>query len=457
MSLKVIELNDLALQAGDDGGVLATSPGFALLQGKEVILGAEAEQQHRLYPTSSHHRFWQELNMAPLQTRGRIRHHADLAYSQLLALAGEAGIDGEVILAVPGHFSREQLGLLLGITGQCPFQVTGMVDSALAAAVPAAERWQEREHSIVHAALHLHQVLLTLLRRRGGELIVDKIVPVPQLGRQQLLDALMRIANDAFIRQCRFNPQHEAASEQQLWSILADWLGHAAADQQEAQQNLLMELQAGATTYSAKLPHDQLLTALQKPYRSLLGSLAPLLESADTGILLDQRLANLPGAVATLGEAGPLRVARPEAVFETCLRFKDRITAGEHVGLIRALPFAESAAEDLSAASNAVSTPGPTHVLFRNRAFPVDDLPLLSSANGSAGPALALDIPGPATRLGRIALGQSGVSLDCGASGFQLNDAPVSGQRPLQLGDRIRVPRVADEILLIEVSDGRRS
>ena len=453
MSLKVIELNDLALQAGDDGGVLAASPGFALLQGKEVILGAEAEQQHRLYPTSSHHRFWQELNMAPLQTRGRIRHHADLAYSQLLALAGEAEIDGDVILAIPGHFSREQLGLLLGIAGQCPFQVTGMVDSALAAALPAAERWQETEHSIVHAALHLHQALLTRLRRRGGELIVDQIVPVPQLGRQQLLDALMRIANDAFIRQCRFNPQHEAASEQQLWSILADWLGHAA----QSQQNLLMELQAGATTYSAKLPHDQLLAALQKPYRTLLGSLAPLLASADTGILLDQRLANLPGAVATLGEAGPLRVARPEAIFETCLRFKGRITAGEHVGLIRALPFAESAAESLPVASNAVSTPGPTHVLFRNRAFPVDDLPLMSSANGSAGPALALDIPGPSIRLGRIVLGQSGVLLDCGASEFQLNDAPVSGQRPLQLGDRIRVPRVADEILLIEVSDGRRS
>ncbi len=448
----VIELNDLALRAGSDAGLLAASPGFALLQGKEVLLGAQAEARHRLYPTSSYDKFWHELNMEPLPVRSRIRHHADLAYSHLLAIAGEAEIDGEVIFAAPGHFSREQLGLLLGIAGQCPFQVAGMIDSALAAAGDA-----ETGDELVYIALHLHQILLTRLRRSGGELAVDKVVQAPQIGRQQLLDALLRIANDAFIRQCRFNPQHEAASEQQLYSLLADWLDSAGPEQERAREgareSLPMELDAGTMTHRAKLPQDQILSALGKLWRSLLASLAPLLESPATGILLDHRLAHLPGVRAALGEAGPLRITRPGTIIENCLRHGDQITAGEGVRRIRSLALNEA-----RETTGHEDTPAiPTHVLFRNRALPVDDLSLVSQANGSAGAALALDVPGPAATLGRIVLRQSRVLLDCGDNEFRINDAPVTGSQPLRLGDRVRFPQAADELLLIEVGDGRRT
>ena len=454
MSLTVIEINDAALQAADAGGILATSPGFALLQGKELRLGAEAEARHRLFPTNSHDKFWHELNLAPLPVRGRIRHHADLAYSHLLALANEAEIDGEVIFAIPGHFTQEQLGLLLGIAGQCPFQATGMIDSALAAAISAAPA-----ADVVHVSLHLHQVLLTRILIRDGEAIVDNVAQVPLAGRQQLLDALMRVANDAFIRQCRFNPQHEAVSEQQLYSLLADWADAGAA----GEGDLALELKAGGMTHTAKLPFDQLLAALRKPFRALLASLGPLLETPDTGILLDHRLAHWPGALAALSSltsldaAAPPRTARPEAVAEACLRHRERITAGEGVRRIRSLPLAESASAP--ARPQAETNSAPTHVLFRNRALPVDDLPLLNHAPSqpNGGAALALELPGPAATLGRIMLRQSQVLLDCGDSEIRLNDAPVSGRQPLKLGDRIGFPALADELLLIEVSDGQRA
>lgn len=457
MSLTVIEINDAALQAGNAGGILASSPGFALLQGKELRLGAEAEARHRLFPTSSHDKFWHELNLEPLPVRGRIRHHADLAYSHLLALANEAEIDGGVIFAIPGHFTQEQLGLLLGIAGQCPFQATGMIDSALAAAIGEAPAT-----GVVHVSLHLHQVLLTRILIRDGEAIVDNVAQVPLAGRQQLLEALMRAANDAFIRQCRFNPQHEAASEQQLYSLLADWAIGGADDQGD----LAMELKAGGMAHTAKLPFDQLLAALQKPFRALRASLGPLLDTPDTGILLDHRLARWPGALASLGslnDAGPARTARPEAVAQACFRHRQRITAGEGVRRIRSLPLAESAPAGprSEAKSGAKTAAAPTHVLFRNRALPVNDLPLVnntpSQPNGGDGAALALELPGPAATLGRIMLRQSQVLLDCGESEIRLNDAPVSGRQPLKLGDRIGFPALADELLLIEVSDGQRA
>lgn len=443
MSLKVIELNDVSLQIGDAAGVAAAGPGFALLEGREAILGAEAEERHRIHPTSSYDKFWHELDMEPLRIDGRIRHHADLAYSQLLELARKAQIDKEVLLAVPGHYSNRQLGLLLGIVGQCPFRVTGMVDSALAAAENASS-----EERIVYAGLHLHQVLLTRLIRKDGELAVDNVVPIPQLGRQQLLDVLMRIANDAFIRQCRFNPQHEAASEQELYSMLAAWIGEKG----DEQGNLEMELKAGTMTHTAKLPRDQLLAGLRKFYDKLLLSLRPLTEPPGAGILLDHRLALLPGAVAALGEAGPLRVARPEAVTEACLRHHELIAGGDGVHRIRALPDLDSPGE---VAGKRAGRNAPTHALFRNRAMPVADLTLVNNLNGSGDNALEFDLPGPSTTLGRILRKQSEVLLDCGEIEFRLNDAPVKGSHQLKLGDRIRFPEVSDELLMIEVSDGR--
>lgn len=442
MSLKVIELNDASLQVGDDGGIVAASPGFALLEGREVILGAAAEQRHRIDPTSSYDKFWHELNMEPLHVRSRIRHHADLAYSQLLELAREAAIEDEVLFAVPGHYNNQQLGLLLGLASQCPFRVGGMVDSALAAAADTSG-----EH-VVHVGLHLHQALLTRLIRKDGELAVDSVVPVPQLGRQQLLDVLMRIANDAFIRQCRFNPQHEAASEQELYSMLAAWVG----DSDSEQGNLEMELKAGAITHTAKLPRDQLLAELQKSYAKLLRSLRPLTELPGAGILLDHRLALLPGAVAALGEAGPLQVVRPEAVTEACLRHRESIAGGEGVHRIRALPDLDSPGADVR---HREDRNAPTHVLFRNRAMPVADLPLVNNLNGSGGNALEFNLPGPSTTLGRILRQRSEVMLDCGEIEFRLNDVPVKGRQPLKLGDRIRFPELADELLMIEVNDGR--
>lgn len=434
MSLKVVELNDVSLQVGDAGGILAASPGFALLEGKELTLGEAAEQQHRIYPTSSYDKFWHELNMEPLHIRSHIRHHADLAYSQLFELAKLAEIDGDAVLAAPGHYSSAQLGLLLGVAGQCPFRVAGVVDSALAAASGEIDA-----ECIVHVGLYLHQALLTRVLAKDGNFTVDTVVEVPQLGRQQLLDVLMDRANDAFIRQCRFNPQHEAGSEQDLYTALAQWTGGAS------QGHLEMELTAGAVTHAAKLARDDLLAGLKPSYEKLLRSLRPLLEAPGAIVLLDHRLAPLPGAVSALGEAGQLQVARPEAVIAACLRHQGQITSGDGVHRVRALTGADSVSSGPEQTPAAAGMP--THVLFRHRAMPITDL-----AEG-----LVLDIPGPGGRLGRIHRRRSEVMFDCGEIEFRLNDVPVKGLQALKLGDRIRFRENSEELLMIEVSDGRQA
>ncbi|MCY4263720.1 MAG: hypothetical protein OXE78_02555, partial [Gammaproteobacteria bacterium] len=67
MSLKVIELNDRAIGVGDDSGKRLLSPGFALVDAEQLMLGEQAEKQARLRPTDSFNKFWHELNLEQIK------------------------------------------------------------------------------------------------------------------------------------------------------------------------------------------------------------------------------------------------------------------------------------------------------------------------------------------------------------------------------------------------------
>ena len=216
MSLKVIELNDSAIRVGDAGGLLASSPGFALIGNKGLTLGDAAEKQAHLHPTQSVNKFWQQLSLEPLaHSMGEVRHFADLAYGHLLHLAELTPLESDVILAVPGNFTAHQLSIILGLTRQCPFNTVGVVDAALAAVIGKA-----REAVVIHADVQLHQVLLTRFVQQGDLLQRDSVIQIPGVGAQNFADQIMQLATNQFIQQCRFNPQHNAESEQLLYNEL---------------------------------------------------------------------------------------------------------------------------------------------------------------------------------------------------------------------------------------------
>ncbi|HAR91106.1 MAG TPA: hypothetical protein DCR45_09045, partial [Gammaproteobacteria bacterium] len=138
MSVKIIELNDRAVHVGDETGVILQSPGFALADGSSIVLGEAAERQARLQPTNSYNKFWHELSLDPISHGNNFRHFADIAYAHLMHLAEEAEIGGDVIFAVPGNFTRQQLAILLGLVNHTPFKAGGVVNSSVAAAALAA-------------------------------------------------------------------------------------------------------------------------------------------------------------------------------------------------------------------------------------------------------------------------------------------------------------------------------
>ena len=226
MSLGIIELNDSNIQLSQDDRQWS-SPGYALATADEVLIGEAARQQARLMPLSAFNQFWHRLSLeATSSANHRVRHHADLAYFQLSDLAQQAGECDEVVLAVPGNFSADQLSLLLGIARECPFNAVGLVDCAVAALAP--EVGQGR---YLHVDIQLHQVVISEVEV-DSEARLAKTEPVPEAGLETLYGHWARMISDQFIQQTRFDPLHTAEAEQQLYNHLSAWVAEAGEDQQ---------------------------------------------------------------------------------------------------------------------------------------------------------------------------------------------------------------------------------
>tara|TARA_B110000444_G_C18833821_1_gene594792 strand:+ start:933 stop:2222 length:1290 start_codon:yes stop_codon:yes gene_type:complete len=428
MSLKVIELNDNALRVGDESGILIESPGFALAVDKQLQLGEVAKQQARIQPSHSYNRYLHELSLDPISHAVGFRHAADIAYAHLLHLAEEAGVDEEVIFAVPGNFTRQQLAILLGLAKQSPFQVVGMVDSALAAVHAATHAGP-----LIYAEMQLHQVVLTKIAVAKNSLQRESVIQVPGVGSQNFMDLMMELATSLFIEQCRFNPQHEAESEQQLYNALPLWL----ENDDKSQNSLLLELKANTAVHTAKMPRESLINNLSRHYKSIAQQLAQLSIGGDSKLLLSPDLADLPGFRSFLGESIDLEVLPVDAISRAVILNRDSIASSdEHIQLTTSLPR-------MAASAKANSQPDPkavkpekelaTHVLVGSTAIP------LGTAN----------LP----ELGKIEKHEDGFYLDSGKQEFLLNQHKLVGKHALSLGDLIQSSEDGEVIRLIQVSN----
>jgi len=458
MSLKVIELNDSTIKVGDGNGLLLQSPGFALASGAGLVLGEAAEQQARLQPTNTYNKYWHELSMEPLSHGNGVRHFADLAYAHLLYLAEKANIDGDVVFAVPGNFTQQQLAILLGLAKECPFNPVGVVDSALAAAISVAN-----SHSVVYVDIQLHQVLVTKLTISGSVLNTESVIQVPGVGSQNFMGLLMQLTTDLFIQQCRFNPQHNADSEQLLYNALPHWLQR----DDENKNSLLMELKTNNAVHTAKMPRESLINNLTGYYEKINLQIDTLATEKATQLIVSNSLAALPGFISSLKRADNLHILNAKAVNSACLDYQQHIISDtDAIHLVNNFPLGKSNSVNtdielltaVSAEESVAQTPtesSPTHALYSNRAMAVEKLQIKNNVtiNGDGGNTLVLSLNALPEQLGQMERSGGVLYLDSGNQEFYLNKKKVSGRQKLALGDKVKFTEVSEDIQLIQVSD----
>jgi hypothetical protein len=452
VTVAAIEINDAALLGAVDGVLQPPSPGYALLSVEPPAVGEEALRRSRSEPLNVNNRFWDDLDERPMI--GRLaagRSHADLAYLHLAKVwSGMREGTSAVRCVVPPTFRAAQLALFLGIAREADMPVEGFLDTAVAAAAtwPGSGRF-------LHVDLHLHKAIITAVsvgegaRRERSEMVAGA-------GWIGFLESWLRMIAREFITETRFDPLHQADTEQQLFERLPNLLEHLGGT-----DFVDVEVSFGAEAHTLRLAREHFVHQADPLYSDLLMRVHRLRTAGhQTTIALSERAALLPGLVARLAEFNDCTIVRaaPGVSARAACAFGALWQGNEDsVQLLTAVPRIEPAAgfewTVLQEAQRSEEIAPPTHVLYRGQAIALGSDPLVIGL-APTGARRTLQVLGAAAGVSRIhcSLMRSahGVTvIDHSRYGTWLNDEAVVGRAPLRAGDRLRLGRPGVTLELI--------
>jgi hypothetical protein len=454
MSLLAISINDVELMSGNGRSFATHGPGIALLDPERLLLGEEARAQARLRPRRVADRYWAELSTRPLpHPTAYAATLADLAFAQLKQIWGQRA-DGtdEVLLVVPGTLPREALGLVLGMAEELAMPVQGLVDAAVAsttASAPGAD--------LFHLDFFQHEALLTRMEQ-GHDVGRGPQRQVPEAGVSRLRAAWVAAAAEAFVKQTRFDPLHDAASEQQLYDGLDQWLASLGEEPE-----VTMSVTLRGEEVSAALSREAVLREATPAWRAVLAALDELRgEGRPAALGVASRGGRLTGLLEALRAADRVSVEllAPDAPLRGVLDRAASIRSPDgDVRYVTRLPA-------LAVADVAVSLPqpdpvadehAPTHVLLDAYAYAVGDAGLIVGTRPPAGrPAIRITgQTGGISRQHCVIRREGGqiVVEDHSRYGTFLNGERVDGRQPLAVGDLLRVGSPGRELRAIALRE----
>ncbi|MGD9237073.1 MAG: FHA domain-containing protein [Desulfobacterales bacterium] len=467
MSVLGVELSDagILVAGGDPPGLLKVdgdsveSPGFALPEKKRLAVGAVAERKAHLYPRQILNQFWDQLNTEPLeQPNPFAQNHAEVAYEHFASIWKRIQQHAaEMIIAVPGFYTRAHLGLILGIANELGTRVKGFAPLAIAA-VPD----QEPQGLCLHLDLHLHRFEISHLQRTD-QLSREETISAQGIGLSTLYRRWVDAIAEEFVRHTRFDPLHQAASEQELYDrlpgVLAQFNQHSSVH---------FEMTGGSKVYRVTLTRElfgDMARPVMQEIRRLVSRLCDRYDPGASGrvLLLTERLARLPGVntmlsaiencriIALPAGSGALGVLR---FYETLRQQKDERSAPFLT--TRPLPVEQDRPVEASH-QTLPAQQRPTHILYRDLAYPIGEKPLiigLASLKDASGIQIRGQVAGVSRKHCSVRLDGNKIVLDDHSTyGTFVNEEPVSGRAVLELGQVIRVGTPGETLKLIACLD----
>jgi hypothetical protein len=464
MSLIGLELNDCGLLAAAGNppelieldGQARESPGFALPQKKGLLVGKAAESQAHLFPRQILNHFWDHLNTEPLEHPGKYipQSHAEIVYRHLSLIWQQLQTRGnEVVMAVPSFYKREQLGLILGIARELGMPVKGFVPLTLAASSHICP-----EKMLLHIDVHLHRVEVSYLEQ-GESLTLRDSATTAGKGLIRLyrewVDAIAR----EFVAATRFDPLHQASTEQHLYDRLPAILSHFRHN-----SAMLFEINGGSTPYSITLERDLFIREAESVYAEILRLIERMRNKRSknqtpVAIQLSHRLTRLPGCRARLAmlkgaqiielDRGAAAKSVPEIWHQVAAQHNNRETS-----LFTSRPWQLPRRSNNQGISTAqASFSGPTHVLYRNIAYPITEKPLTVGCTQDGEHSIAIitgETDGLCSKHFTIERrGKDIILNDTSAQGTFVDEKRVNGSIKLKLGQVIRVGTPGEQLQLI--------
>tara|TARA_B100000745_G_C20133023_1_gene388288 strand:+ start:340 stop:1719 length:1380 start_codon:yes stop_codon:yes gene_type:complete len=369
MATLAIDINDASLVVAHEGEVLAREPGYALVEDGRIVTGTEALRQARVKPSQVSSRYWTNLSVGS-NTAGveGVDSASELAHAQLKTLWTQiADKSDDVVLIVPNHYTREQLGVLLGLTQEIGIRVSGMLSSAAAV---SARPYPGRQ--LVHLDVGLHRVSVTPLEQSDSVMALQEI-GLEDTGLTSVMDLWAQRFSELFVLATRFDPLHRADTEQLIYDYLPGWL-------QSIQEKDVceFELEHYQDIHRIEVRREQLLAAASGFYRALVQLVAQVRQGgASLVVQVSHHLGLLPGLMTELQRLDDALVLSlgPDAPVMGALAMPAVESKSGQVKLLKRVPWREQAqvAVDKNVFQNSEKTPdaGSSHVVYKGIAYPV--------------------------------------------------------------------------------------
>jgi len=448
MGVTGLHLLDAALAVASDGRLLTSSPSIVHADPTRIaVMGRSASDIARLTPRQVSGDHWAII----AREGGRASVAAiAVARAELRARIDDTQYESSLQCAVSAAFSKESLGVILALARREGIRIGNFHDAAAlaAASVGLTGTTLVLEFGLAH-------VVVTRVEHVDDQLRSRAAVVRRSAGLLALRQAWLRMVSEAMVLRTRFDPLHEAASEQRLYDLIDDAAARAATA-----GSTDIELPTGRDPVRVSISRDQFTEAADDIYREVPAALHELRPvGSRVNVLLDDTAARLPGLLHRLAEMRGCRFysCSSSLVARAASLVSAQVTDDGCVTLQRGYPAGaplEVALElDLSTLANFVDT-APTHALWEGRAFA---LPQSGALEIGRDPALS------GIRLGE---GYAGVSrLHCAlraeggtvtliphsAQVTWLNDERVRGRVRVQSGDRLRLgtPGVSIELIAV--------
>ena len=459
-----LELNDAGIMAaGSDGtllepepGVLA-SPGVAVIETGGLQVGIAAEKRCRRVPRQINQHFWDQLASDPLQDPAFTGWtHADLVHAHLSGIwTYLAPAHQDVLVAVPNSFSGPQLELLAGIMTALSLPVRGFVALPLCALPESTP-----PEILLHLELYRHRCVLSVLDNRREPAVLGSAA-VEDMGLDRLRSAWMQVIADEFVRHTRFDPFHDADSEQTLYDQLPDLLATL-----ETAEDTAIEMATPTTTHRIHLARSRfeqvLMPLMDAIYRQFNALKQEFFRRQTLGtILVGHRAACLPGFCRRLEgalDARPLALAEGAAA-RGVLAFDEAFPRRERG---RGVPFLNRKPGDRyrpdpdhapSADTLTKEDLAATHLLYRSRGYPITDRPMIIGRQiplGRNGIQILGKIEG-VSRQHCAVVHREGrpILTDTSTFGTFVDGVQVNGETELAVGQSIRVGTPGEHVQVI--------
>jgi len=455
-----IEINDAGLVAADETGVVFSEPGYVLAEGNDFLVGAEAYAQARLKPLSTSFTHWSSLSIEPGSASvGGRRSTAELAFAQLSRLWHAVGGDvNSVIFVVPSTYDSQVLGVLLGIAEECGIPTGAIVDVAAAA---SARPFPERQ--LLYVDADLHSVYVTPLEQ-GQRVTAAEPARLDSMGLHRVMDALARRIGELFVLETRFDPFHEARTEQLIYDALPD-----AVRRLDRSEKTRFAIERGSEQVSVEIETGQLFGAALgfcQAVRQLIAQNRH--DRSGLVVQLSDRLMSLPGIELELARLDAASIVELEPGFaaRSVLEAADALALeAESVTLFRHLPWrgppVQLEAERAGTVDRRPPQLGgyqcPTHVVYRGIAYPVNgDGLVIGRSKFDQRPAIIVEAEtqGVSRAHCELAIEDGELKLrDLSSYGTFVNERRVEGDEVLKPADTIRVGSPGAELTVIRVED----